>query len=158
MTTSLTTPRQERTTPASLDEHQVQRLVHHWLRARDEGRPPEEVLRPLAGDGLVVHFSQIALRGRQQFRDWYIRTKRLFPRERHEVEHVEVRLTSPLHAEVALDLRWQLWGPHTSDGWIGVKATQHWSVVLRDGSVRLRTLAMDDVHLLNDSAPLDRIS
>lgn len=158
MPTSLMTPARELTVPTTLDEQQVHRLVEHWLRARDERRPAQEVLQPLAADGLVVHFPQVTLRGRQQFRDWYTRTRQSFPYERHEVEHVDVHLTSPLHAEVAVDLRWQMWGPPASGSWIGVEARQHWSVVLRGGSVRLRTLAMDHARLLADSAPLDRIS
>jgi len=157
MTTSLMTP-----APAAvgtvLDENEVQRLVRHWLQTRDQGRPAQEVLQCLAEDGLVVHFPHLTLRGRREFGDWYTRTKQLFPRERHEVEQADVRLTSPLHAEVTLTLRWQMWGPHSTQGWIGADTTQHWSVVLRDGTARLRTLAVDHTHLLANSAPLDRIS
>lgn len=153
----MTTPAQV-ATPSVLHEDEVQRLVRQWLAARDEGRPAEEVLQSLAEDGLVAHFPHVTLRGRQQFGEWYARAKSLFPRERHEVEQVDVRLTSPLHAEVTLQLRWQLWGPHSTQGWIGADTTQQWSVVLRDGSARLRTLAMDRVHLLANSAPLDRVS
>jgi uncharacterized protein (TIGR02246 family) len=158
MTTSLMTTQPPATSPVVLDESEVQRLVQHWLRARDEGRPARDVLQSLAADGLVVHFPQVTLRGRQQFSDWYARTKERFPRERHEVEQIDVRLTSPLHAEVTLGLRWQMWGLHGAEGWIGVDATQQWSVVLREGTAFLRTLATEDVHPLPGSAPLDRIS
>ncbi|RKN36695.1 nuclear transport factor 2 family protein [Streptomyces hoynatensis] len=140
-----------------LGEPEVHRLVQAWLEARDAGLPAQQVLEHLAPLGLVVHFPQVTLRGRDEFRDWYVRTKRRFPQERHEVEQAEIRLTSPLHADVSVRLRWQLWRPQEPDGWIGVEATQHWSVVLRAGAVRLRTLDMDRAQLLPDSAPLDLI-
>lgn len=158
MTTSLMTNPARATHQPVLREDEVQRLVRQWLAARDDGRPAEEVLQPLAEDGLVAHFPHLTLRGRQQFGEWYTRAKNLFPRERHEVEQVDVRLTSPLHAEVTVRLRWQLWGPHSTQGWIGADTVQQWSVVLRDGSARLRTLAMDHVRLLANSAPLERVS
>lgn len=154
---SPTTTHPPRTGPAVIDEPAVHRLVHGWLQARDKAHPTEEILAHLTAEGLVLHFPQTTLRGRNQFADWHTRTRTLFPHERHTVDDIQIRLTSPLHAEVSVRLRWQLWSPGRADSWIGVDATQHWSVVLRGEEARLRTLAMDRPRLLPGSAPLDLI-
>lgn len=140
-----------------LDEQDVHQLVRAWCRARDRGAGAAELSRYLALDGLVVHLPQVTLRGVEEFQAWYVRTRTRFGRESHRVERVDVRLTSPLHAEATVRLRWQLRRPQSPEVWIGVDAVQHWSVVRQAGAVRVRTCAMDQALVLPGSASLDLI-
>jgi hypothetical protein len=106
----------------------VQRLIEEWYGAFARQAPLTEVL-PYLANGLMLELPGRTLRGFDEFAGWYAElagqgtaaTGFSLPCD------VRVRLTTPVHAEVTL----------TAAG-----TQQFWWVVLRDGSPRIRSIAI----------------
>ncbi|GAA3753151.1 YybH family protein [Salinactinospora qingdaonensis] len=145
-------------TEASLDEQSVRLLVKEWYEALDRHDPEEKLISFLASDGLVMNFPEGTLRGIDGFRSWYQAVTNKFFDEIHEITSVDVRMLSPVHAEVRVVVNWQtkVWNaPAPNSEWLGFDATQTWSVVLQDGTPRIRTYTVDDLTPMPGSAELD---
>lgn len=145
-------------TRQTLTEEAVRRLVKDWYDALDRHDPLEQVTGYLANDGLVMHFPEGTLRGHDGFASWYETVTHRFFDEIHELKSVEVKLTSPVHAEVIVVVNWQtkVWNPPAPrSSWLGFDAAQTWSVVLQDGAARIRTYTVDGLTPMPGSADLD---
>jgi hypothetical protein len=141
----------------SLTEAAVAQLVADWYEALDRHDPIELVLPYLARNGLAMKFPEGTLRGEEDFRNWYETVTHRFFDEVHELKDVEVALSSPIHAEVFVVVNWQarVWDPPAARSvWLGFDATQSWSVVLQDGTVRIRDYSVDDLAPMPGSASL----
>jgi SnoaL-like domain len=141
-----------------LTEADVQQLVKDWYDALDRHDPLDQVTPFLADDGLVMNFPEGTLRGPEEFASWYHTVTHLFFDEVHDIKLVETRLTSPVHAEVTVVVNWQakVWTPPNARSvWKGFDAAQTWSVVLQDGTARIRTYTVDGLTPMPGSPGLD---
>jgi hypothetical protein len=141
----------------TLTVNDVRQLVQDWYDALDRHDPVEEVLPYLASNGLIMRFPEGALRGEDDFRDWYKAVTTRFFDEVHVLTEVDVKLTSPLHADVAVVVNWQarVWNPPAPRSeWLGFDATQSWSVTLQDGLPRIRRYIVEDLAPMPGSAQL----
>ncbi|MFC8453196.1 nuclear transport factor 2 family protein [Kitasatospora sp. NPDC057223] len=140
-----------------LSEAAVRRLVEDWYRALDRHDPVEDVLAHLVGDGLVMHFPEGTTRGREGFRSWYDAVTHRFFDEAHTVLTVDVGEIRAGAAEVRVLVNWQTrtWNPPAAtSSWLGFDARQSWSVVLEDGTPRIRTYTVDSLSAMPGSAGL----
>lgn len=99
-----TTPRR----PGALTRQAVQELVRRGLAPLDPWDEPDALLRLLSPRGLVVHLPDRDLRGPAAVRAWaneFVRTREL---RCQPVGAPRITLTSPVHADVVLDVRWTL--------------------------------------------------
>jgi hypothetical protein len=141
----------------TLSEIDVRRLVQDWYDALDRHDPVSDVLPYLASNGLVMQFPEATLHGADDFRDWYHAVTHRFFDEVHVLSQVEVRLVSPVHADLLVVVNWQarIWNPpQPHSEWLGFDATQSWSVVLQDGAARIRRYIVDDLAPMPGSAQL----
>jgi ketosteroid isomerase-like protein len=141
----------------ALTETAVRQMVQDWYDALDRHDPLEQVAPFLASNGLTMKFPEATLRGHDDFAKWYDAVTNRFFDEVHELKQVEVRLASPVHADLLVIVNWQarIWDPPAPRSqWLGFDATQTWSVVLQDGTARIRTYSVDDLAPMPGSAPL----
>jgi ketosteroid isomerase-like protein len=141
----------------TLTETDVRRLVQDWYDALDRHDPIAEVMPFLASNGLVMQFPEGTLRGADDFRQWYETVTHRFFDEVHVLASVDVRMVSPVHADLVVVVNWQarVWNPpQPNSEWLGFDATQTWSVVLQDGAARIRRYIVDELAPMPGSAQL----
>lgn len=141
-----------------LTEAAVRQLVKDWYDGLDRHDPVEQLLPFLATDGLVMNFPEVTSRGLDAFKEWYHTVTHLFFDEVHVLKQVDVKLISPVHAEVVVVVNWQtkVWNPPAARSvWKGFDAAQTWSVVLQDGTPRIRTYTVDSLTPMPGSPGLD---
>ncbi|BAJ25944.1 MULTISPECIES: nuclear transport factor 2 family protein [Kitasatospora] len=140
-----------------LSEAAVRRLVEDWYRALDRHDPVEDVLPHLAADGLVMRFPEGTAHGHEGFRSWYDAVTHRFFDEAHTVLTVDVEEIRAASAEVRVLVNWQTrtWkAPDATSTWLGFDAHQSWSVVLEDGTPRIRAYTVDSLTPMPGSAGL----
>jgi ketosteroid isomerase-like protein len=141
----------------ALTTETVNQLVKDWYDALDRHDPVELVLPYLASNGLTMKFPEATLTGHDDFRAWYDAVIARFFDEEHVLKQVEVDISTPVHADVLVVVNWQarIWTPPAArSDWLGFDATQTWSVVLQDGTPRIRTYSVDDLAPMAGSASL----
>lgn len=125
-----------------LTETAVRRLVHTWYEALSRHLPVEELSALLAPAGLVLRLPGATLRGHDEVAVWHEKAVSTYFDETYELADLTIRLISPLHADVSAQLRWQArrWQPPAAHSdWLGYEYRQDLSVVLREGTPRIRT-------------------
>ncbi|MFJ8312064.1 MULTISPECIES: hypothetical protein [unclassified Streptomyces] len=116
-------------------------FVRDWHGSLLQGVPVEDLLPQLA-NGLRLELPAQVVRGAGEFRTWHAAGPHVPVADRRlAAARLDVRLSSPVHAEVSCVLPADADRPETR---------QQWSLVLRDGRLRIRTLA---VRLRPESAP-----
>lgn len=141
----------------SLTESAARQFVQDWYAARDRHAPVETQLDFLARNGLVLRFPEMTVRSHDDFRTWYSDITARFFDEVHDVQKVDVTLTSPVHADLSTLVRWQarVREPGTARRhWLAFDTSVTCSLVLQDGAVRIRTYGIDDMAPMPGSALL----
>lgn len=134
----------------------TERLVVQWYEALDRHAPFEELARRVVSDGLVMTFPEGTVEGLDAFREWYGTVTHRFFDEVHEVRSVTVGPGAGGLA-VAVVVNWQtrVWTPPAAcSRWLGFDAHQTWTVVLEDGTARIRDYVVDRLVPMPGSAAL----
>ncbi|MBD0420428.1 nuclear transport factor 2 family protein [Streptomyces sp. NPDC052309] len=140
-----------------LTEEAVRQFVTRWYEALDRHDPVDEVERFLASEGLVMHFPEGTSEGLDGFRSWYDAVTHRFFDETHTVASVDTVTTGPDSAEVKVVVNWQtsVWTPPAARSqWLGFDAYQTWTVVVENGTLRIRTYTVDGLKAMPGSAEL----
>ncbi|TDC62576.1 hypothetical protein [Streptomyces hainanensis] len=133
MTLSAPTPLTEHARRPRLTSARAESLVRRWHRSLTDRRPLDELTAHLT-NGLRLDLPSGVVRGVEGFRRWY-EAGDLLPLAGHAVAltGVDVRLLSPLHAEVTTTT---ITGP-------GAVPTRHeWWVVRQPDGPRIRTISV----------------
>jgi SnoaL-like domain len=141
----------------TLTEVAVRQFVQEWYEALDRHDPIDDMLPYLASNGLVLRFPDATVRSHDDFRDWYEDVTSRFFDEVHELRKVEVRMVSPVHADLSTVVNWQAraWQPPAArSSWLGFETYRTCSVVLQAGAVRIRRYGVDDMAPMPGSASL----
>jgi len=117
-----------------LTVHSVRRLVDQWTTALARRAPLDELLPHLA-NGLLLELPDRTLRGVGEFQAWYRESgARSLADARRAGGDVQVRLASPIHAQVTIT---------NSPASPGLGTThQAWWVVLQAGAPRIRSVVV----------------
>ena len=140
-----------------LTEATVRKFVQEWYEALDRHDDLQDVLPFLASEGLVMHFPEGTSEGLDGFRTWYEAVTHRFFDETHEVTSVAVGPVVQGAAEVKVVVNWQtkVWNPPAPfSQWLGFDAYQTWTVVLEEGTPRIRAYTVDGLTAMPGSAEL----